>query len=45
MGMKYWEFEDAPLKEKLKQLNVKDVARIFFDNGQRPTDSQLLSIR
>lgn len=32
MGMKYWEFEDAPLKEKLKQLNVKDVARIFFDN-------------
>jgi hypothetical protein len=30
--MKYWEFEDAPLKEKLKQLNVKDVAKIFFDN-------------
>jgi hypothetical protein len=32
MGMKYWEFEDAPLKEKLKAVNVKDVAKIFFDN-------------
>ena len=32
MGMKYWEFEDAPLKEKLKQVNVKEVAKIFFDN-------------
>jgi hypothetical protein len=32
MGMKYWEFEDAPLKEKLRQVNVKDVAKIFFEN-------------
>lgn len=32
MGIKYWEFEDAPLKEKLKQVKVKDIAKIFFDN-------------
>ncbi len=32
MGIKYWEFEDAPLKEKLKKVNVKDVATVFFDN-------------
>lgn len=32
MAMKYWEFEDAPLKEKLKTVNVKDVAKIFFEN-------------
>lgn len=32
MSIKYWEFEDAPLKEKLKNVNVKDVAKVFFDN-------------
>ncbi len=32
MGIKYWEYEDAPLKEKLKSVNIKDVARIFYDN-------------
>jgi hypothetical protein len=32
MGIKYWEYEDAPLKEKLKSVNVKEVAKIFFDN-------------
>ncbi len=32
MAIKYWEFEDAPLKEKLKNVNVKDVAKVFFDN-------------
>jgi len=32
MAIKYWEFEDAPLKEKLKDVKVKHVARIFFDN-------------
>ncbi len=32
MGIKYWEFEDAPLKEKLKGVNIKDVAGIFYDN-------------
>lgn len=32
MGIKYWEFEDAPLKEKLKNVNVRDIAKIFFDN-------------
>ena len=32
MTIKYWEFEDAPLKEKLKSANVKEIARLFFDN-------------
>ena len=32
MAIKYWEFEDAPLREKLKTVKVKDVAKIFFDN-------------
>ena len=32
MGIKYWEFEDAPLKDKLKNVNVRDVARVFYDN-------------
>ncbi len=32
MAIKYWEFEDAPLKEKLKNANVKDVAKLFYDN-------------
>jgi hypothetical protein len=32
MGIKYWEFEDAPLKDKLKSVKVKEVARVFFDN-------------
>ena len=32
MSIKYWEFEDAPLKEKLKNVRVREVAKIFFDN-------------
>ncbi len=32
MAIKYWEFEDAPLKEKLKSATVKDVAKLFYDN-------------
>jgi hypothetical protein len=32
MAIKYWEFEDAPFKEKLKNPNVKEVSKIFFDN-------------
>ncbi len=32
MAIKYWEYEDAPLKEKLKNVNVKEIAKIFFDN-------------
>lgn len=32
MSIKYWEFEDAPLKEKLKNVRVRDVSKIFFDN-------------
>jgi hypothetical protein len=35
MSIKYWEFEDAPLKEKLKNPSVKEVARIYFDNETR----------
>lgn len=32
MGIKYWEFEDAPLRDKLKAVNIRDVAKIFYDN-------------
>ncbi len=32
MAIRYWEFEDAPLKEKLKNLNVRDLAKIYFEN-------------
>ncbi len=32
MAIKYWEFEDAPLKDKMKSPNVKEIAKIFFDN-------------
>jgi len=32
MAIKYWEFEDAPLKDKMKQLSVGTVARVFYDN-------------
>ncbi len=32
MGIKYWEFEDAPMKEKMKNLNVRDISKLFFDN-------------
>lgn len=32
MVIKYWEYEDAPMREKLKRPNVREVAKIFFDN-------------
>ncbi len=32
MSIKYWEFEDAPLKEKIKNPKAGDIAKIFFDN-------------
>ncbi len=32
MSIKYWEFEDAPLKEKMKSLKVGEISKIFFDN-------------
>ncbi|MEM3180837.1 MAG: hypothetical protein QXR85_02690 [Candidatus Micrarchaeaceae archaeon] len=35
MAIRYWEYEDAPLKEKLKSINVKEVAKIYFDNDTR----------
>jgi hypothetical protein len=35
MSIKYWEFEDAPLREKLRSPSVKEVAKIYFDNETR----------
>jgi len=35
MAIKYWEFEDAPLKEKLKSPNIKELAKIYFENETR----------
>ena len=35
MSIKYWEYEDAPLREKLKDPSVKDVAKIYFENETR----------
>jgi hypothetical protein len=32
MSIKYWEFEDAPLKEKLKNPSIKEIVHIYFDN-------------
>ncbi|MCL5007769.1 MAG: hypothetical protein M1562_00760 [Candidatus Marsarchaeota archaeon] len=32
MSIKYWEFEDAPFKNKVKSPNVREIAKIFFDN-------------
>ena len=32
MTIKYWEFEDAPLKDKLKSPKIKEIAKIFFEN-------------
>jgi hypothetical protein len=32
MTIKYWEYEDVPLKEKLKNPNVKEIAKIYFEN-------------
>ncbi|MGC8547823.1 MAG: hypothetical protein ACP5MC_02360 [Candidatus Micrarchaeia archaeon] len=32
MAIRYWEYEDAPLKEKLKNPSVKDIAKIYFEN-------------
>ena len=35
MAIRYWEFEDAPLKEKLKSPNVRELSRIYFGNETR----------
>lgn len=35
MAIRYWEYEDAPLREKLKNVNVREVAKIYFDNETR----------
>ena len=35
MSIKYWEYEDAPLKEKLKNPNVREIAKIYFENETR----------
>ncbi len=35
MPIKYWEYEDAPLKEKMKNPTVREVAKIYFENETR----------
>ena len=35
MAIKYWEFEDAPLREKLKNPSVKEISNIYFNNETR----------
>lgn len=35
MAIRYWEFEDAPLREKLKNPNVKEISKIYFENENR----------
>ena len=32
MNIKYWEFEDAPVKEKIKNPKIKDIAMVLFEN-------------
>ncbi|BCS90827.1 MAG: hypothetical protein ARM1_0284 [Candidatus Micrarchaeota archaeon] len=32
MAIKYWEFEDAALREKIKNPSVAVIARLFYDN-------------
>jgi len=32
LNLKYWEWETAPFKEKMKNPSVKDIARVFFEN-------------
>ncbi|MEM3841374.1 MAG: hypothetical protein QXN59_01620 [Candidatus Micrarchaeaceae archaeon] len=32
MNLKYWEFEDAPMKERIKNVNIRDIAKIYYDN-------------
>ncbi len=33
--IKYWEFEDAPLKEKMKNPSVRELAKIYFENDTK----------
>src|SRR5271168_588618 len=35
MAIRYWEYEDAPLREKLKDPNIKDIAKVYFDNDTK----------
>jgi len=32
VSVKYWEWEDAVLKDKLKRLTVREIARVYFGN-------------
>jgi len=32
MNLKYWEWETAPFREKVKTPSVRDIARVFFEN-------------
>ncbi len=35
MPIKYWEYEDAPIKEKLKDPSIREVSKIYFENETR----------
>ena len=30
--MKYWEFEDAPIKEKIKNPTIREIAKVFYES-------------
>jgi hypothetical protein len=32
VSIKYWEFEDAPFRNKVKSPTVREIAKIFFEN-------------
>lgn len=32
MNIRYWEWETAPAKEKMKRPSVKEIAKVLFDN-------------
>jgi len=40
MAIRYWEYEDAPLKEKLKSPSVREVAKIYFENEANTNETE-----
>lgn len=32
MNLKYWEWEDAPFKEKVRRPSIAEITRVFFNN-------------
>ena len=45
MSIKYWEFEDAPFKEKIKDPKVSEIAKLFFDNETEAYRFSLILVR